>query len=138
MLPRPVAGDGKRSRSGVSPGGRVASVSRMLFVIPLLILVSCAATSQRGNAERASGRLAKGEYQAALSIAEFAIAQGEAAPEAKLRAYFIKAQSLEGLGRRAEAVALYQFIIHKYFDSAEAFQAKGRLASLGELCPEIQ
>jgi len=110
----------------------------MLLVIALLGLLSCAATSQRGNAERASGRLAKGDYQGALSVAEFAISQGDAAPEAKLRAYFIKAQSLEGLGRRAEAIGIYEFIIKTYSDTAEAFQAKGRLANLGELCPPTE
>lgn len=109
-------------------------MSRVIVAILLLGLLSCTGLSQRGNADRANGRLAKQDYQGALSIAEFTISQGDAAPEAKVRAYMIKGLSLEGLGRKGEAMGVYEFIIATYPKSVEAFQAKGRLSELGGLC----
>jgi len=110
---------------------------RILLIVVLgATLANCTTISQRGNLSRASGRYAEEDYQGAISLADFAISQGETTPEIMSQAQFLKAKSLEALGQGSEAAGLYQFIVEKYPDTAAAYQAKGRLAMLGAPCPK--
>lgn len=97
-----------------------------------LSLSACCGTSQSGNLVRASGRYQDGNYAGTIELSDFILAQGPVTPEIGAQAGLLKASSLERMGRRSEAIAVYEYVAKTYRDSPTGAQARGRLAELTE------
>jgi tetratricopeptide (TPR) repeat protein len=89
---------------------------------------------QRGAVMRTTGMLNAGDYTGALSDINGAIDLGDEVPDALHEAYMLKGEALEGLGRKSDAIAVYQFLLATYPESGAAYQARGRLVELGVPC----
>ena len=91
---------------------------------------ACCGTSQSGNLVRANGRYQDHNYDGAIELADFILAQGPVTPEIGAQAGLLKGFSLERLGRTQEALAVYEFIAENYAESTSGAQARGRLDEL--------
>ena len=107
-----------------------------LLALPLVLLAACVCTGlqQRGNLVLAQSALRERNYQEALVQAETVILCGDAEPGAQLQGYLVKAQVLEQLDRRKEAIGLYEYIVRVSPGSELGYLAKARAGDLGEIC----
>ena len=114
-------------------GGR-GTVTRPILLIAAfsgaVLLSACCGTSQSGNLVRANGRYQDGNYNGAIELSDFILAQGPVTPEIGAQAGLLKGFSLERLGRTSEAIAVYEYIVQAYGDSTTGAQARGRLKAL--------
>ena len=107
------------------------SLSSVLAIaVAAMILVACLGTSQTGNIARANSRYKGGDYVGTIELADFVLGQGPVNDEIGAQAGLLKASSLDALGRRQEAIAVYRYLVETYSDSVSGAQAAGRLAEL--------
>jgi tetratricopeptide (TPR) repeat protein len=89
--------------------------------------------AQQGSVLSALDAISERKYAKAVEDAEFAISL-EPNPVVLPEAYLLKAEALSQMERKTEALAVYRFLVHAYPESGAAYQARGRLAELGEPC----
>ncbi|MBL8519073.1 MAG: hypothetical protein JNK75_00245 [Betaproteobacteria bacterium] len=94
-----------------------------------LLLTSCA-TAQRGALIKANKAIASQNYQECLHHLSSGETLGEYPEGIHAQVTFQKGICLEGLGRKAEAYALYRSLIARHPDSDWTAQAKARLDSV--------
>ena len=90
---------------------------------------------QQGDAQRAAGEpeRAQASYERALAAADLVLAD-QRAPDLRKRVLLLRAQVLEALGRREEALAAYRSLAGEFPDVARDIAP--RLHALGGLQPE--
>ena len=106
----------------------------VVAVLLCLGLAACTGTIQRGALMRATGRLQESDYAGALAIVRDGIEQGESSAEALDESHLVEAEALMGLGRRDEAIGVYQTLVKSRPQGAAAYQARARLVELGQPC----
>jgi tetratricopeptide (TPR) repeat protein len=92
------------------------------------LLVSCA-SAQKGSLIQANKAIAKEDYQECLGKLSFGETLGDYSDAVNAQITFTKGLCLEGVGRKAEALALYRNLIARYPHSDWAAQGKARLDS---------
>lgn len=95
------------------------------------ILLTACATAQRGALIQANKAIANQKYQECLHHLSSAETLGEFPEGINAQVTFQKGICLEGLGRTAEAYALYRVLIARHPNSDWTVQAKARLDSVG-------
>ncbi|MDR2673650.1 MAG: hypothetical protein LBC18_01980 [Opitutaceae bacterium] len=109
---------------------RLARVTALALVLALPVLAGCASLAQLGAMHSAQRSIAKGKYEAALL--NLFQAEKYKAPDGELRAEiaFLRGRCHEGLGREAEAIAIYQYTADTFPTTSHGYQAKARIAEL--------
>ena len=114
-----------------------ASLKRhSLLVIALLfalfpVLCSCVSMARRGGIDAAYRAYKKGDYVTALrQLSQVESFRSEMPSQQHAEVLLLKGRCLEGLGNRAEAASLYEYLAKTYPDTEYAARAKGRLEEL--------
>lgn len=89
-------------------------------------LAACAA-SQKGALYQAQTAYQEADYETCLKKLSFADGYGEYSEPVTADIAFYRGLCLEGLGRKQEALAVYQYLIRKHPNSSAAAQAHGRV-----------
>ena len=110
-----------RSKTGVDMPRKTACV-----VLMTAFLASCA-TAQQGSLIGANKAIAKQDYFECLNKLSFGDGLGDYSEGVNAQITFLRGFCLEGLGRKAEAHALYRNLIARYPNSDWAAQGKARL-----------
>jgi tetratricopeptide (TPR) repeat protein len=108
-----------------------------LLLALLPVLCSCAAHMQHLDAAAQQGAILfaysayrRGDYVNSLRNIHQAEAKGKIPDQQQADVSILKGRCLEGMGDRAEAASLYEYLIKTYPDSECAIRAKGRLEEL--------
>ncbi len=97
------------------------------------MLCSCAGMAQSGALSLAYKAYQKGNYVSALqklSYAESGGLYGEMPDKRHAEVLLLKGRCVEGMGNRAEAANLYEYLIKTYPGTEFTAQAQGRLEDL--------
>ena len=95
------------------------------------VLCSCVSMAQRGAVGLAYQAYKKGDYVTALrKLSEAESYHSDMSNERHAEISFLKGRCVEGMGNRAEAASLYEYVIKTYPDTEYAARAKGRLEEL--------
>jgi tetratricopeptide (TPR) repeat protein len=105
----------------------------MLCVAALLIGCSSNMIS-RGATVETQNALNKGNYTEALENADIAESFGDLSAANTAKLYYLRGQSLEGLGRLPEAVHRYQYVVKQHGNSAFSEPSRERLKALSGCC----
>jgi len=104
-------------------------ITRITILAMLAASLTACALSQTGAVSRAEKAYGKNEYQTCLRHLSRAESYGKHSDVVSAQLLFNKGLCLEGLGRKAEAVAVYKTLVESYPSSSLSVQAKARIES---------
>jgi outer membrane protein assembly factor BamD (BamD/ComL family) len=117
-------------KTGASLKRHSLPVFALLFAL-LPALCSCVSMAQRGAVDLAYRSYNKGDYAKALRhLAQAEAYHEEMSNERHAEILLLKGRCVEGMGNRAEAASLYEYLVKTYPDTEYAARAKGRLEEL--------
>ena len=97
------------------------------------LLMGCGNLVKSGAIFEAQNALNDKAYAEALENTEIAESFGDLSASDTAKLQYLRAQSLEGLGRHEEAVLSYQYVLDQHGSSAYAGPAERRLEALSTL-----
>ena len=92
-----------------------------------VVLAGCGNLIKSGAIIDAQKALADGRYKTALKKTEDATQFGLSTRDQKAEINYLQGQALEGLGRRDEAIARYQFVAEQLADTPHGYLANTKL-----------
>ena len=105
----------------------------VLMVAVTTLLVGCGNLLKNGALVETQDALNKGHYAEALENAAIAESFGELSEAETAKLHYMRAQSLDGLGRHQEAILVYRHVVNEHDKSAYAGAARQRLEALNGL-----
>jgi outer membrane protein assembly factor BamD (BamD/ComL family) len=103
----------------------------VLLLALLPALCSCVSMAQRGAVDLAYRAYNKGDYPLALRrLSRAESYHSEMSDRQHAEVLLLKGRCVEGIGNRAEAASLYEYLVKTYPDTEFAARAKGRLEEL--------
>lgn len=108
----------------------------VLIIVLTTLLAGCGNLIKNGALVETQDALNKGHYAEALENVEIAESFGELSEADTAKLHYMRAQSLEGLGRQQEAILDYRHVVNEYARSAYAGAARQRLDVLNGLATD--
>ena len=99
----------------------------MLMLSLCALLIGCGNMVKSGAIVEAQNAVNSGDYAEALENTDIAESFGDLSDADTAKLHFLRAQSLEGLGRQEDAVLSYQYVVEQHGSSAYAGPAQRRL-----------
>jgi len=103
------------------------SLKLITTFILTVVLAGCGNLIKSGAIIDAQKALADGRYKTALKKTEDATQFGLSTRDQKAEINYLQGQALEGLGRRDEAIARYQFVAEQLADTPHGYLANTKL-----------
>lgn len=102
----------------------------ILMLSTTALLMSCGNMVKSGAIVEAQNALNNSRYAESLENTYIAESFGDLSETNTAKLHYLRAQSLEGLGRLEEAVFSYQFVVEQHRSTAYARPAQQRLDAL--------
>ena len=102
----------------------------VIIIATSALLAGCGNLVKSGAIVEAQNAVNVGDYVAALESTEIAEAFGKHSASDIAKLYYLRGQSLEGLGRIDDATLSYQHVVQQYENSAYAVMSQRRLDAL--------
>lgn len=110
---------------------RVFFMKIVLMLSMIFLLSGCSNIVKRGAIVEAQNSLNSNNYKGAIEYIDIAESWGDPLSSAKAaKLHYLRAQALEGMGRRQEAISMYSYVIQQYSSSAYARPSRQRLNAL--------
>lgn len=106
-----------------------ARFSRIIAAVLLATLAACASTAQKGALIGVQKAIAKKKFDACLDKLDRADNYGNVSATQSAQISFYRGTCLDGIGRKAEAAAVYQNLVNRFPGTDWAAQARARLAA---------
>ena len=104
---------------------------KIVLVLPMsFILLGCSNMVKSGAIVEAQNALNMNNYNEAMENIDIAESFGDLSEANTAKLLYLRARSLEGLGRHEEAVHIYQYVVKQHFRSAYAGPSQQRLDAL--------
>ena len=97
------------------------------------LLMGCGNMVKNGAMVEAQNALNSSDYTEALENTDIAESFGDLSDAETAKLHYLRAQSLEGLGRQADAALSYQYVVEQHGSSAYAGPSQQRLDALNAL-----
>jgi hypothetical protein len=91
------------------------------------VLLGCSNMIKSGAIVEAQYAINDGDYSKALETSVIAESFGKLSPADTAKLHYLRGRSLEGLGRKEEAVHSYQYVVEQHKNSAYAGLSQQRL-----------
>ena len=97
------------------------------------LLMGCGNMVKNGAIVEAQNALNDSNYAEALENTDIAESFGDLSDADTAKIHYLRAQSLEGLGRHADAALSYQYVVEQHASSAYSGPSQQRLDALNAL-----
>ena len=97
------------------------------------LLLGCGNLVKSGAIVEAQNAIDKNNYAEALENTEIAESFGETSAEDTAKIHYLRALSLQGLGRQQEALTSFRYVVEQHRSSAYAAPSRQKLEAAGGL-----